>query len=164
VKNHRGAIHIDSDPARGTVVALFLPLVEDAVPQEGQSPPAAAGTAVRLLLIDDEQMILEYTTEGLRDLGYAVTACRDPEKAVALYRAEWSRIDLVILDMVMPRMSGREVFQAIKAINPAVRVLLASGYSVDGEAGHILDEGVRGFIQKPFRVDELSARIEELLR
>jgi DNA-binding response OmpR family regulator len=145
-------------------VALFLPLEECAVPQEGQSPPAGAGMAARLLLIDDEEMILEYTAEVLRDLGYAVTACQDPEKAVALYRADWSGIDLVILDMVMPRMSGREVFHAIKAINPAVRVLLASGYSVDGEARHILDEGVRGFIQKPFRIDELSVRIEELLR
>ena len=83
-------------------------------------------------------------------------------KALELYKSEWPSIDLVIIDIVMPHMGGRETFEAMHKINPDVNVLLSSGYSIDGEAQAILETGAKGFIQKPFRAHELLSMVQEV--
>ena len=84
-------------------------------------------------------------------------------QAVDVLRAEGSKIDLVILDMIMPQMGGGETFDAFREIDPEVRVILSSGYSMNGEANSIVEKGCRGFIQKPFTPVELSRKIREAL-
>ena len=99
----------------------------------------------------------------IRALGYEVLTASGGKAAVSLFEAEKERIDLVILDMIMPEMSGEETFQRIKTLGPKVPVLLSSGYSVDGKAQEILDLGCRGFLQKPFSLQSLSAKIEDVM-
>ena len=99
---------------------------------------------------------------SLESLGYRVTAFEDGLKAVAYYERTSNDVDLVLLDMLIPVFNGRETFRAMRAVNPRVRVLLASGYSVDGEAQTLLDEGVVGFIQKPYSIEALAAKLAEV--
>jgi len=99
----------------------------------------------------------------LKKLGYEVVACKNGEEALSRYSGIWHTVDLVILDMIMPKMGGRDAFREMRKINKDVKVLLSSGYSIGEEANAILNEGVLGFIQKPFSSSELSAKIAEAL-
>jgi CheY-like chemotaxis protein len=100
----------------------------------------------------------------LAKLGYDVLAAADGEGAIALYRREREHIAVVILDMVMPGMSGGETFDRLKAIDPDVKVLLSSGYSLDGQARDIIERGCVGFIQKPFSLIRLSEMLQSAAR
>ena len=111
-----------------------------------------------LLLVDDEEMILTVGTKMLERLGYTVRTALTGQEALDIYRREGDAIALVILDMIMPFMSGSELFARLKALDPEVKALLSSGYSLDGQAAEILDRGCNGFIQKPYTLDALSRR------
>jgi two-component system cell cycle sensor histidine kinase/response regulator CckA len=113
--------------------------------------------------VDDEAIIIEVGTEILQELGYHLMVARSGEEAVELYSANKGRIDIVVLDMIMPGMGGGETFDRLKAIDPHVKVLLSSGYSVKGEASDILARGCQGFIQKPFNIAALSEKLREIL-
>ncbi len=144
---------------------VYLPLAEG---EDGDSSwPAAAvmpaGARSRLLLVDDEKVVADMAADMLRELGHQVVVYNDPVQAVEYYRQAADGIDLVILDMVMPKLGGREVYLALRQINPQVRTLLASGYSINGEAQTILDMGVLGFLQKPFRRVEMARKLAEVL-
>jgi CheY-like chemotaxis protein len=117
----------------------------------------------KVLLVDDEDLILEIGKEMLEKMSYDVLVARDGEEALQIYTENPSSIDLVILDMIMPVMGGGETFDKMREINPKGKFLLSSGYSVDGEATEILERGCNGFIQKPFNIKELSAKIREIL-
>jgi CheY-like chemotaxis protein len=116
-----------------------------------------------LLLVDDEIDVLEIGRQLLRRLGYTVKAVSSGAEALQIYEAHPAAIDLVLLDMVMPGMGGGETFDRLRQINPAVKVLLASGYSLEGQAEQILARGCDGFIQKPFDISALSAKLRSLL-
>jgi two-component system, cell cycle sensor histidine kinase and response regulator CckA len=103
------------------------------------------------------------TREMLESLGYRVLTATDGEEALSLYRSEGGGIDLVILDMIMPGMGGGEVYDALRSLDPGVRVILASGYSLDGKAREIMERGIREFLQKPFRFEDLSRKIRSIL-
>jgi two-component system cell cycle sensor histidine kinase/response regulator CckA len=96
-------------------------------------------------------------------MGHRVMKAKSGQEAIGIYEKQKDGIDLVILDMIMPGVSGGETFDRIKAINPEVKVLLSSGYSINGQATEILKRGCNGFIQKPFRMTELSHKIREAL-
>jgi two-component system, cell cycle sensor histidine kinase and response regulator CckA len=99
----------------------------------------------------------------LRKLGYEVLVARCGKEAIIYYESKWNKIDLVILDMIMPDMNGGKVYDRIKEINPHAKILLSSGYSRDGQAAAIMERGCDGFIQKPFSMEVLSERIRKLL-
>ena len=99
----------------------------------------------------------------LKKLGYDVMVARGGKEAVDVYRKHQSEIDLVILDIIMPDLSGGEVFDRLLDMNPEVRVLLSSGYSIEDQAAEILDRGCDGFIQKPFQLDQLHRNIREIM-
>ena len=115
-----------------------------------------------VLLVDDEEMVLEAGEVLLNHLGYEVLLAENGQEAFELYKQNQDKIDLVLLDMVMPVMGGGEAFDRIKEINPNVKVLLSSGYSLEGEAKEILNRGCNAFIQKPFKIEQLSHKIQEL--
>jgi CheY-like chemotaxis protein len=102
-------------------------------------------------------------TEMLENLGYRVHVCRDGLEAREFYQASWRQVDLVLLDLIMPRLGGKDTFAALRAINPKARILLSSGFSVEGEAQGILEEGALGFLQKPYQKVELAKKIQEAL-
>jgi CheY-like chemotaxis protein len=114
-------------------------------------------------LVDDEEIIIEVGKELLNQMGHTVFAAKSGEASIALYEAKRGEIDMVILDMVMPEMGGGEIYEKLREINPDVKVLLSSGYSLDGQATEILERGCNGFIQKPFNMRELSKKIREIL-
>jgi CheY-like chemotaxis protein len=163
IRNHNGAIRVTSSPGNGTAFTLLLPAVED----EPQSDIArlqeiAPGTET-VLLVDDEEMVLTVATDLLEILGYRVIGAKGGRAALSVYAERSQEIDLVLLDLIMPDQSGKETFARLKALNPRVRVLLSSGYSLDGEAAAIMQQGCGGFIQKPFDLKQLSNKLREVL-
>jgi two-component system cell cycle sensor histidine kinase/response regulator CckA len=113
--------------------------------------------------VDDETMVLEVSKALLKSMGYKVYATGSGQEAISVYLEKRKEIDMVILDMIMPGISGGETFDRLREITSGIKVLLASGYSIDGEAQTIMDRGCNGFIQKPFRLATLSSKIREML-
>jgi CheY-like chemotaxis protein len=117
----------------------------------------------RILLVEDEEMIRNVASAMLERLGYAVYVCDNGQDAVDHYREEWQNIDLIILDVIMPELDGEETFIAMQEINPALKVLVSSGYSLDDKTQNIIQKGAKGFIQKPYRKGALSVKVAEVL-
>jgi CheY-like chemotaxis protein len=116
-----------------------------------------------VLLVDDEDLVLDAAAKLLEKLGYSVLVAQSGRDAIAVYEKNRDQIDLVILDMIMPVTGGGETYDRLKKTDPDIKVLLSSGYSIDGEASDILDRGCNGFIQKPFNMKELSQKLREIL-
>jgi PAS domain S-box-containing protein len=162
IKAHGGYIDVDSKRGRGTTFSIYLPASEKEVKRVRTRGGVAQGTA-NVLLVDDEEVVLKIGQELLEAMGYQVLTAKDGKEAIKVYRKNQDKIDIVVLDMVMPRMGGGKAYDHMKEINPDVKVLLSSGFSVDGEAGEILKRGCDGFIQKPFTMKQLSAKIKGIL-
>jgi CheY-like chemotaxis protein len=166
VKNHGGSIGVYSEVGQGTTFNIYLPC--DAEGASGAVLAAETAEVVRgtgrILVVDDDEVVRGAAAAMLRHLGYEVVALSDGEEAVLYFRHFGERIDLVLLDMVMPRMGGRECLKALKEINPSVKVVLSTGFGLNEAAQTILDEGAIGFAQKPYRAAEVSQVIAAALR
>ena len=163
IKNHGGFITCYSEVGVGSTFNIYLPAHAKKDTQSEKVVQEAVGGTETILLIDDEKMIIEVGRRMIESLGYAVVAAGKGDEALTLYRKRHDHIDLIILDMIMPHMGGKEVFNRIKEINPKAKVLLSSGYSLNGQAQEIMAQGCNGFIQKPFDMVELSSKIREIL-
>ena len=163
IKHHQGIIRVDSQPGQGTTFHIFLPVSAKAAVAETTRDDAVLRGSGTVLLVDDEDGIRLVAGRILKQLGYQVFPAESGLRALEIYHRERDRIDLVILDMLMPGMGGAETFQKLKEIDPGVRVLLSSGYSLDGEAQQVMAAGARGFIQKPYRLTVLSHMVAEIL-
>jgi len=163
VKNHEGVIDVYSEKGRGATFNVYLPASEKGVTPEKDSVKGLLKGHGTILLVDDEPLILNVGRPLLEKLGYRVMVASGGREAVALYKKAVDQIDLVILDMIMPDLDGGETFDQLKAINPHVKVILSSGYSVEGRAKDIMSRGCNGFIQKPFTISALSGKIREIL-
>ena len=164
VKSHGGYINVYSEIERGTIFTIYLPASEkEALIEEEGAPVALIKGAGTVLLIDDEKMILDVGLELLEELGYTVLSAMSGQEAIDVFQKDQDNIDMVIMDMIMPGMGGGETFDRLKEINPAVKVLLSSGYSIDGQATKILRRGCDGFIQKPFNMNQLAEKVQKIL-
>jgi PAS domain S-box-containing protein len=163
IKGHKGMINVYSEPGHGTTFTIYLPASEKELVQEKTVTGSIARGTETILLVDDEKMVVEVTRELLESLGYRVYAAGSGQEAIAVYMEKRSKIDLVILDMVMPGISGGETYNRLKEISPDIRVLLSSGYSINGEAQSIINRGCNGFIQKPFQLEKLSRSVREAI-
>ncbi|MFZ5949327.1 MAG: ABC transporter substrate binding protein [Candidatus Rifleibacteriota bacterium] len=164
VKQHNGAIDVVSQEGRGTTVNVFLPVeLKEVEKPIAKASLRAADRPANILLVDDEELIQLSVGELLTNLGYSVTSKLDGQAAIEYFAENWQKVDLVVLDMVMPKMNGSEVFEAMKKINPMVKVLISSGFSFKGEVQDILDKGAQGYIQKPFILEDFAGKIAEVL-
>ena len=163
MKNHGGFIDVYSEKGRGTTFKLYLPATEKEAVKEAPVIEEIVMGKENILLVDDENLIIEVGKHMLEKLGYVVFTSENGEEAIQIYQENKEKIDLVILDMIMPGMNGEKVFDRLKEINPKIKVLLSSGYSVNGQATHILEKGCKGFIQKPFDLHTLSQKMREVL-
>lgn len=164
VKGHNGILHIYSEQGHGTTVKIFLPLSmdEDGHAVEEQPVVVQQGKET-IMILDDEKAVLDITKRILQNAGYRVIPISSGEKALDIYREQHKVIDVVIIDMIMPEMDGLDVFRALKKINPAVKVLLSSGFTVNGQASKIMKEGVNRFLQKPYNTVNLCNTIRDIL-
>ena len=164
IKNHAGFIGVESEKGKGTTFTLLLPATERQV-AEDKTPVAVLqhGTGT-ILVVDDEAQVLKICARLLQKFGYEVLTAPGGRQAIELVRRHGAKIALVLLDMTMPEMSGQQTYAELQKIVPGIKVLLASGYSVEGEAQGLIDKGCNGFIQKPFDAVVLSAKVQEILK
>jgi len=163
IKAHEGYIDVDSRKGRGTTFSIYLPASGKGALKTVGAPENVVKGAETVLLVDDEAVVRNASRELLGAMGYRVLTAKDGQEAVALYKEHQGDIDIVLLDIVMPNMGGREAYNTLKKINPDIKVLLFSGYSIDGQAREILERGADAFIQKPFNINALSGKLREVL-
>ena len=163
VKNHEGFINVYSKKGKGTRFEVYLPASGKGVPRKEKAREEIVEGKETVLLVDDEAMILDVGDRMLRKLGYKVFTARDGKEAIEVFQKYHGKIDVIILDMIMPRMGGGETFDRIKKMKPDIKVLLSSGYSINGQATEILNRGCNGFIQKPFNLQNLSRNLRLIL-
>jgi PAS domain S-box-containing protein len=166
VESHDGEILVRSEPGRGATFTVVFPAA--GAPAEKQPAPAAPATPLRpgsgtILIADDEDYVREVVCAMLRSFGYRVIEARDGAEALERFRERRGEIDLVLLDLRMPRMTGEQAFAEMRRIEPSIRGLLASGYDESGRIGEIVAGGFGGFLRKPFRRDELGRTVERIL-
>jgi two-component system, cell cycle sensor histidine kinase and response regulator CckA len=164
VKNHGGALDVKSSPNVGTSFSIFLPSskppLKNKIEIERKLTVSGQG---HILIVDDHQVIRDVTSRMLVSLGYDVVTARDGLDALKYYRENWSEIDLVILDMIMPNMGAKECFRELKQINPNVRAILSTGYDNNHSVQEILNEGMCEFVQKPYHIQKLSEIVDRVL-
>ena len=164
VKTHKGAIDIHSKVGHGTTFKVHFPIsATEEEPPVARSYKHQLKTPTRILLIDDEEIVCDAVSKMLSTQGHEVITCIRGLEAAKRYKKLWKEIDFVILDIIMPETNASDIFSSIHKINPDVKVLISSGYSIDGEAQKILDQGALGFIQKPFSIEELSQKVIEIM-
>ena len=165
VVGHNGAIRVESEPGRGSAFYVYLPASEVQAVSDEQpvSLEVVPKRSARIIVVEDEPTLRVAVCTVLTHLGHVVKGFTSGRDAIAYYRDHWADTDLVILDMIMPVMNGKETFLALKAVNPDVVALVASGYSLETETEEILRSGVRGFLQKPFKMEDLAKGVTEVL-
>ena len=163
VNNHGGVITVHSEVGHGTIFNIYLPLSDKEVHREAPLDATLIKGSEKILLVDDEEMVIDVGRALLEKLGYQVVVANGGEAAVDTISKMGKEIDLVVLDMIMPEMDGGRAFDLIREIRPDVPVILSSGYSIDGKANEIMQRGCNGFIQKPFNISELSKKVRSIL-
>jgi len=164
IKAHDGYIDVESQKGHGSTFKIYLPVSNRKVTGKAELPVEPIRGSETVLLVDDEETVIDVGRQMLEKMGYTVLVARSGKDSIEIYRAHKDAIHIVILDMIMPEMSGAETYDQIKKINPHAKVLLSSGYSKDSRATKILARGCDGFIQKPYTMKALSLRIREILK
>ncbi len=164
-RQNKGNILIDSEPGHGTMIRMYFPrhlAAKEVQPAEARSPGPTGGNET-IALVEDQDMVREMAQSMLERLGYKVLAAADPGEAIRLFETRQEKIHLMVTDVVMPSMNGKELSERIRALRPGIKILFMSGYTADAIAHHgVLEEGVR-FIQKPFSFEELSIQVRRAL-
>jgi two-component system cell cycle sensor histidine kinase/response regulator CckA len=164
VKGHGGHIACSSLLGAGTTFQIYFPTVEEDVQTDSETtmemPPFGTET---LLLVDDDESVIEVGTEMLSRAGYQILTASSGQEAVEIFRTSKEEIALIILDLIMPEMGGRRCLEELLAIDPEVRVLIATGYYANGPKQEIIDAGARGFIRKPFETKQILVEIRKIL-
>ncbi len=163
IKNHGGWISIGSELGKGTVVRIYLPAVAVQAEPAKETKSELTTCTGTLLVIEDEDVVIDVIGPMLERLGYSILVAKTGTEAIEIARTFDGDIDLAILDIVLPDMGGKEVYPLIMEARPDMKVIVCSGYSLDGPGQEILDAGAQAFIQKPFSLKTLSEKLKEVL-
>ncbi|MCX7726479.1 MAG: PAS domain S-box protein [Chitinispirillaceae bacterium] len=170
VEAHKGIIDVESEVNKGSTFHLYFPLEEEKI--ENKKTKELKSSSIsnenkerkgKILVVEDEESIRKMISMLLSKVGYSSSCCEDGKTALSLYEKEWENFDAIILDLILPEISGKELFERLHLINPEVRILLYSGYSPDKEVQRLLKHKKTLFMQKPFTIKELSEKLETLL-
>ncbi|HID11084.1 MAG TPA: response regulator [Candidatus Latescibacteria bacterium] len=163
VKQHGGYVSIESEVGKGTSVHVYLPeLVREVTPEAEAKEAVPTGTET-VLVVEDEGAVRDALRMMLGGLGYRVLTASDGEEGLRVYRERRGEVDLVLLDMVMPKLDGRRLYREVRKLDPGAKVLVLSGYSPGEEVQELLAEGAMGFVQKPVVLNELAQKVREAL-
>ena len=163
IKQHGGYITVESREGEGARFDLYLPVAESAQPAAATEDAALAPGKGTLLVVDDEVVYHEVLSGIFKGLGYTVHCCIEGAEAVKFYSEHHASVDIVVLDMNMPKMNGLDCFRRLKEINAGVRVIVSSGYGYNADRTALQNEGARAFVQKPYKAAELAGKIVELM-
>ncbi|MDD4073897.1 MAG: response regulator, partial [Desulfobacterales bacterium] len=163
IKNHGGFITVDSVQGKGSTFHIFMPASDNSCTKQHKPAPPQIQKNGSILLIDDEKLILDTTKLMIERSGRTVITAGNGDEAIAIYRRNPEKIDLVILDMIMPGLSCQEVIRQLRNINPNVGILLSSGSSIDQQTRRLLESGPSDFIQKPYNMIELLQKMSDML-
>jgi CheY-like chemotaxis protein len=163
IKNHDGIIAVESAKDKGTTFHVYLPASDKPVIEEQMDEHIISAGSETVLVVDDEATIIDVSVQMLKELGYKVLPAHNGKEAIEIFKQNTDKVAIVILDLIMPGMGGGEVYERLKEIDPTVKVLLSSGYSINGQVAEILNRGCDGFIQKPFKLNELSFKLREII-
>jgi len=165
VKNHKGHINCYSEPGEGTTFRIYFPVIQEnhIKRPEIQEKPEIKGGTETILLVDDEDPIRELAKEILSSFGYSVFEAVDGESALEIYKEKKKNISLIILDLIMPGMGGEKFLDEILKIDSSQKVIISSGYSVNGSANDLLQKGANGFIKKPYEMRPMLAAVRDVL-
>jgi CheY-like chemotaxis protein len=163
LKGHNGFINVYSEVGQGSTFRIYLPVIELAV-EEGQVEELELPTGTEtILLVDDEEAIRKLGERILKQCGYTVLKAENGVQALEVYQAHRGEIALVVLDMLMPEMGGRECLHRLQELDPAARVLISTGYTVNGSVRELMSEGALGVVEKPFNIEDLAAMVRAAL-
>lgn len=163
IKGHNGIIDVHSERGQGTTFTIYLPASADDLKVNENRPFSIVKGQGVILLVDDEEVIIDVGREIMEMLGYQVMVARSGREAIEIYGLKGAEIDLVILDMIMPELGGKETFDVLKTMNPGVRTIFSSGYSINKKIKDIMASGVCAFLQKPFTIEDLSSKIKSVI-
>ena len=163
IRNHGGYVDVQSEIGSGTSFTVYLPAVVEKAISIDHRPQTARGGNETVLVVDDEDMIRMLAKDLLGSKGYTVLEASNGQEALDIYAANRASIDLIILDMAMPGLDGREVFIRLKDQNPDVQTILSTGYAEDERAREMMAQGVKAFVQKPYRAEEFAAAVRRVL-
>jgi two-component system cell cycle sensor histidine kinase/response regulator CckA len=168
VQNHEGFIDVQSKEGQGSTFTVYLPVAEEGSESEAQKPadtyaPDLTAGKGTILVVEDNAQVQGMMIRALRESGYRVHGARNGVEAIAAYKEQGKRVDLVVLDMIMPQMGGRECFYRLKKLNPRVKVLIITGFTTDGSLEDFLEEGARGIITKPFELHAFTETVQRLI-
>jgi CheY-like chemotaxis protein len=163
IKSHDGWVSIESELSEGTVVNIYLPSVKvrtEAEKKPGAELPKRERT---ILVVEDENVVVDIFREMLERLGYRILLAQTGTEALNIAKTYDGDIDLAILDVVLPDMGGQAIYPLLMEARPSLKVLVCSGYSIDGLGQEIIDAGAQSFLQKPFSLETLSEKLKEVL-
>jgi two-component system, cell cycle sensor histidine kinase and response regulator CckA len=166
VKNHGGEIQVDSQIDSGTTFHVYLPASEMPITTETMASRLSPKTLVMnstILLVEDDEKLRSITEKTLRRIGYGVIACADGQEAIAKFRENRKQIQLVLLDLILPKVSGHEVFFEIRKLAPRAKIVVVSGYSEDEQLREIMQAGAAAFVKKPCSAEDLAVAIADVL-
>ena len=160
---HKGAIQCRSEVGKGSCFDLYLPIIDDCSKQQNLPQTDSCVRAIRMMVVDDEAIVRSYSKTLFEMHGHHVDTFATAVEAIVFYKQHYRDIDLVLLDMIMPQMDGQQLFAELKRINPEIKAMLSTGYSVESKVQEILADGILDCIKKPFTYDQLEQRISQLL-
>ncbi len=163
MRQYDGAITVESEPGKGSTFRLYIPAIDAEIPaEEPESPLRVSGHGGRrVFIVEDEILLRDLAATILKDAGYDVLSAMNGTEAMEIFGKEWQSIDVVLLDVVMPGISGLQLFQAMKGIDPQVAVIVTSGYSFDDDIQTLFQEGAQAFLKKPYYLNELLRLVED---
>lgn len=163
INEHKGKIKVESYLGKGTTFHIYLPLTKEEHIEQPKKQELISGQAT-ILAVDDEDSVRLILQAILSSLHYTIILAKDGKEAIDIYKKRGKDIDLVVLDMIMPKMNGKETYTKLKEMNPDIKVIVCSGYSNEGEIAAMRKMGIDGYIHKPFTTEKLSSTIANLLQ